>query len=86
MGVFLGTTLSAQTVSRIVGQLDAAVAAFHRRGLSDRYRYLLLDGVVVERILAEAELDDDLFLTFAREAKVKQPLMQAARKAGWSGG
>ena len=48
LGVFLGTTLSAQTVSRIAGQLDAAVAAFHRRGLSDRYRYLVLDGVVLK--------------------------------------
>lgn len=48
MGAFLGTTLSAQTVSRIVTQLDAAVAAFHRRPLPDRYRYLLLDGVVLK--------------------------------------
>jgi putative transposase len=48
MGAFLGATLSAQTVSRIVTQLDAAVAAFHRRPLCDRYRYLLLDGVVLK--------------------------------------
>lgn len=48
LGVFLGTTLSAQTVSRIAGQLDALVAAFHQRGLSDQYRYLLLDGVVLK--------------------------------------
>lgn len=48
VGRFLGAALSAQTVSRIAQQLDAAVVAFHRRGLSDRYRYLLLDGVVLK--------------------------------------
>jgi len=44
------------------------------------------DLIDVERILAEAELDDALLLNFAREAKVKQPLMRAAKRAGWSGG
>lgn len=48
LGAFLHTTLSAQTVSRIAQQLDAAVAAFHRRPLTDRYQYLLLDGVVLK--------------------------------------
>jgi len=48
LGAFLRTTLSAQTVSRIAQQLDAAVAAFHRRPLADRYQYLLLDGVVLK--------------------------------------
>lgn len=48
VGAFLGTTLSAQTVSRIAQQLDAAVAAFHRRPLTTRYRYLLFDGIVLK--------------------------------------
>lgn len=48
LGAFLGTTLSAQTVSRIAQQLDAAVAAFHRRPLSGSYRYLLFDGIVLK--------------------------------------
>ena len=30
-------------------QLDAAVAAFHRRPLKDQYRVLVLDGVVLKR-------------------------------------
>jgi putative transposase len=48
LGAFLGSAISAQTISRIAQQLDAAVAAFHRRPLLDRYRYLLLDGVVLK--------------------------------------
>lgn len=39
---------SASTISRITRQLDAAVEAFHRRGLHDAYVYLFLDGVVLK--------------------------------------
>ncbi len=35
--------------SRVAKTLDAAVAAFHRRPLKDRYRVLMLDGVVLKR-------------------------------------
>lgn len=45
----LGRPVSAQTVSRVVRSLDAAVAAFHRRRLQDQYRVLMLDGVVLKR-------------------------------------
>lgn len=45
----LGRPVSAQTVSRVAKTLDAAVAAFHRRRLADRYRVLMLDGVVLAR-------------------------------------
>jgi len=48
LGAFFGSSLSAQTVSRIAQQLDHAVAAFHRRPLRTPYRYLLLDGVVLK--------------------------------------
>jgi putative transposase len=48
LSAFLDTTLSAQTVSRIAAQLEAAVATFHRRPLQEPYRYLLLDGVVLK--------------------------------------
>jgi transposase-like protein len=48
LGAFFGTTLSAQTISRIAQQLDRAVAAFHRRPLRTSYCYLLLDGVVLK--------------------------------------
>jgi transposase-like protein len=45
----LGEKISPDTVSQIAKTLDAAVASFHRRGLQDRYRALLLDGVALNR-------------------------------------
>jgi len=39
--------VSAATVSAVAKALDQSVHAFHRRRLSDHYRYLLLDGVSV---------------------------------------
>jgi putative transposase len=45
----LGERVSPATVSRVVKTLDGAVAAFHRRPLANRYRVLLLDGVVLSR-------------------------------------
>jgi putative transposase len=45
----LGQKVSATTVSRVARTLDAAVAAFHRRPLRDRYTALMLDGVVLAR-------------------------------------
>ena len=36
-------------MSRVAQSLDAAVAAFHRRPLSGRYKALMLDGVVLAR-------------------------------------
>jgi len=39
--------VSAATVSAVAKALDAAVGSFHRRRLSDQYRYLILDGVSV---------------------------------------
>lgn len=41
----LGEPVSAETVSRITKQLDAQVARFHARRLSDDVVYLFLDGV-----------------------------------------
>lgn len=43
--------VSAATVSAVAKALDGSVLAFHRRPLSDRYRYLLLDAVSVRRRL-----------------------------------
>jgi len=43
----LGDTVSASTVSRITQTLDQAVATWHRRPLSDQYRYLLLDALTL---------------------------------------
>lgn len=45
----LGERVSAATVSRVAKTLDAAVAAFHRRRLVNRYKAILLDGVVLSR-------------------------------------
>ena len=45
----LGRPISAATVSTVAKQLDAVVAAFHARPLKERYRVLMLDGVVLAR-------------------------------------
>lgn len=45
----LGRAVSATTVSQVAKTLDVAVAAFHRRPLADRYKALMLDGVVLAR-------------------------------------
>src|SRR6201987_6045939 len=45
----LGRSVSAATVSQVAKTLDAAVAAFHRRALQNRYQALMLDGVVLAR-------------------------------------
>ena len=45
----LGRAVSAATVSQVAKTLDAAVAAFHRRPLANRYQALMLDGVVLAR-------------------------------------
>ena len=45
----LGRPVSASTVSQVAKTLDAAVAAFHRRPLQNRYKVLMLDGVVLAR-------------------------------------
>ena len=47
--VLLGRAVSAATVSRVAKTLDAAVAAFHARPLANRYKALMLDGVVLAR-------------------------------------
>jgi len=45
----LGRPVSASTVSTVAKTLDAAVDAFHRRPLANRYQALMLDGVVLSR-------------------------------------
>lgn len=45
----LGRPISPATVSTVAKQLDAVVAAFHGRPLEERYRVLMLDGVVLAR-------------------------------------
>jgi transposase-like protein len=45
----LGRSVSPTTVSQVAKTLDAAVTAFHRRSLQNRYQALMLDGVVLAR-------------------------------------
>jgi len=45
----LGRPVSASAVSQVAKSLDDAVAAFHRRPLKNRYKVLMLDGVVLSR-------------------------------------
>jgi transposase-like protein len=45
----LGRPISPATVSTVAQQLDAVVAGFHARPLKERYRALMLDGVVLAR-------------------------------------
>ncbi|MCP4306827.1 MAG: hypothetical protein GY788_18515 [bacterium] len=45
----LGRRVSASTVSQVAKSLDAAVATFHRRPLTDIYPVLMLDGIVLSR-------------------------------------
>lgn len=45
----LGEKVSPATVSRVARTLDTDVASFHRRRLSNVYRALILDGVVLSR-------------------------------------
>ncbi len=46
--VLLGKAPSAQTVSRVLGDLDGEVRRFQTRLLLDGYRYLLLDGITLK--------------------------------------
>lgn len=45
----LGEPISPATVSRVAKSLDTTVASFHRRPILGRYRFLILDGVVLKR-------------------------------------
>ena len=45
----LGEKVSPSTVSRVAATLDAAVAAFHSRRLSNVYRALVFDGIILSR-------------------------------------
>jgi len=44
----LGNSVSAQTVSNIVGSLDEDLKIYHSRKLEDKYLYLFLDGIVLK--------------------------------------
>jgi putative transposase len=54
LAALLDEAVSAATVSAVSKVLDQAVERYHRRALSDRYEYLLLDGVSVRLRLVGA--------------------------------
>jgi transposase-like protein len=58
----LGDSMSAQTVSNIVKELDQQVQQFHRRRVGDDYQFLYLDG---------------LWITLSKPVKVKKVLLVA---------
>src|SRR6266702_3879824 len=45
LATLCGEPVSATSVSRLTGMLEASAQAFHARELTDHYRYLLCDGV-----------------------------------------
>ncbi len=45
VGILTGEVVSAQTVSKLLRDLDQAVREFHQARLQDEYAYLFLDGV-----------------------------------------
>jgi len=57
-----GDSVSPQTVSNIVKELNEQVRGFHRRALGDDYRFLYLDG---------------LWITLSKPVKVKKVLLVA---------
>lgn len=66
----LGEGISAQAVSRVATSLDREVKAYHQRKLSDGYRFLLFDGVVLKHKGA---------------AKVQKRVILCVYGIGWDG-
>ncbi len=66
----LGEGVSAQVVSRVAAGLDREVKAYHQRKLTDGYRFLLFDGVVLKHKGA---------------AKVQKRVILCAYGIGWDG-
>lgn len=60
----LGEKVSAATVSRVAKTLDAAVMAFHRRRLTNTYRVLIFDGVVLARKTGGGSLKRPVLVAF----------------------
>ena len=52
----LGRPVAPTTVSRVAKTLDAAVEAFHRRPLTNSYKALMFDGVVLSRKIGAGAL------------------------------
>ena len=84
----LGERVSASTVSRIAKSLDAAVAAFHKRPLTNQYRALLFDGVVLSRKTGAGALKRPVLVALGirhdgRKEIIDYRLAKAESEAEW---
>ena len=67
--------VSASTVSRVAKTLDEAVAAFHARPLADRYKALMLDGVVLARKTGAGALKRPVLVALGIRADGKKEII-----------
>jgi putative transposase len=71
----LGRRVSASTVSEVAKTLDSAVAAFHRRPLQNRYKALMLDGVVLARKTGAGALRRPVLVALGLRADGKREII-----------
>ena len=71
----LGRKVSASTVSRVAKTLDRAVAAFHARPLANRYKALMLDGVVLARKTGAGALKRPVLVALGIHADGKKEII-----------
>ena len=71
----LGRKVSASTVSRVAKTLDEAVAAFHARPLAERYKALMLDGVVLARRTGAGALKRPVLVALGIRADGKKEII-----------
>jgi transposase-like protein len=86
----LGVTVSASTVSRVARVLDAEVASFHQRGLSNRYRALFFDGVVLQRKTGAGAQSRPVLVVLGLRADGKKEILDfllapAESQVAWEG-
>ncbi len=74
-GFVLGLRVSASTVSRVAKTLDGAVAAFHARPLANRYKALMLDGVVLARKTGAGALKRPVLVALGIHADGKKEII-----------
>jgi putative transposase len=71
----LGERVSATTISRLSSQLDGEVVRYHGRLLTDQYRYLFFDGVVLKSKGAAKVQKKILLCAFGITAQGKQEMI-----------
>jgi putative transposase len=80
----LGRRVSPSTVSQVAKTLDAAVAAFHRRALQNRYKVLMLDGVVLARKTGAGALRRPVLVALGLRPDGKKEIIDFRLAAGES--